>query len=104
MGHIDSGHLLDLLERLQSFESMKCAEVFSPGSEIGKTYSVAEIPTKEARDRLVELQYDDQTEIARLRINGKRRLYGFLPDGGPDFYVLWWDPWHEVWPSKLKNT
>lgn len=99
MGSIDSGHFRDLLERLRSFESMKCADVFARGSEIGKTYTVSKLPAKEARDRLVDLEYDDQTEIARLRISGKRRLYGFLPDGGPDFYVLWWDPEHEIWPS-----
>lgn len=85
MGHIDSSHLLDLLERLQSFESMKCKEIFAPDSETGKTYVVSKIPTKDARERLIDLQYDDQTEIARLRINGRRRLYGFLPDGGRTF-------------------
>lgn len=78
---------------------MRCSEVFKPGSQMGKIYDAAKLPNKDAIARLIELQYDDQTEIARLRINGKRRLYGFLHDGGPDFYVLWWDSEHEVWPS-----
>lgn len=101
---IEAAHHIDLLQRLKSFESMKCSEVFKPGSDEGIVYSVPDIPNKEARNRLVELQFDDQTEIARLRISGRRRLYGFLPNLGPDFYVLWWDPEHEIWPSTLKHT
>ena len=35
---------------------------------------------------------------------GERRLYGFLHGAGPDFYALWWDPEHQIWPSTLRNT
>ena len=101
---IERDHFVDLLQRLKSFESMPCTQVFGPGSEEGKVYLVEQLPNRDARDRLVELELDDQTEIARLRINGKRRLYGFFPDGGPDFYALWWDPEHEIWPSPKKHT
>lgn len=83
---------------------MRCAEVFAPGNDEGVVYSVAELPNRVATDRLIDLGYDDQDDIARLRINGKRRLYGFLPGGGPDFYVLWWDPLHEIWPSTKRHT
>lgn len=96
---IEPTHLEDLLTRISSFETMRCSDIFAPGSEEGKTYSVANLPNKSARNRLIEIDLDDATEIARLRISGKRRLYGFLPDGGPDFYALWWDPEHEIWPS-----
>jgi hypothetical protein len=102
--NIKADHFSDLLERLRSFESMTCSELFHQGTGMGKVYPVADLPNKAARKRLTELEYDDQTEIARLQITGQRRLYGFLPDGGPDFYVLWWDPLHEIWPSKLKHT
>lgn len=102
---IEPDHLADLLGRLRSLETMTCAEVFfAPDRDEGKTYQVDDLPNTDARSRLVELEMDDQTEIARLQINGKRRLYGFLPDGGPDFYVLWWDPEHEIWPSPLRHT
>jgi hypothetical protein len=101
---IATDHFADLLNRLKSFESMRCADVFAPGSEMGKTYAVDHLPNTDAANRLVELQLDDQTEIARLRISGERRLYGFLPNSGPDFYALWWDPNHEIWPSVLKHT
>ncbi|MDX1890113.1 hypothetical protein [Mycolicibacterium sp. 050158] len=83
---------------------MSVAELFAPGSEEGKRYPAQELPNVDAISRLVELELDDQTEIARLRISGKRRLYGFLAEGGQDFYVLWWDPNHEIWPSTPRNT
>jgi hypothetical protein len=105
LSRIESEHFVDLLGRLNSFETMTCAEVFfAPGRDEGKTYQVDDLPNPNAQNRLVDLEWDDQTEIARLQINGKRRLYGFLPDGGPDFYVLWWDPEHEIWPSTLRHT
>jgi hypothetical protein len=97
-------HHVDLLNRLKSFESMTVAEVFAPGSEEGKRYSLADLLNPSALARLIDLELDDQTEIARLRISGERRLYGFLHSGGPDFYALWWDPEHQIWPSTLKNT
>ncbi len=104
LSRIEQEHLVDLLGRIKSFESMKCAHVFAPDSQMGKTYEVDQLPNADAKARLVDLEFDDQTEIARLRISGERRLYGFLPDGGPDFYALWWDPAHEIWPSTLKHT
>jgi len=100
LSEIAAHDLRSLLARLKDFESMSCTQVFAPGSEMGKIYEVASLPSKAARDRLLELEYDDQAELARVRINGKQRLYGFLPDRGPEFYVLWWDPRHEIWPSR----
>ncbi|NEW33824.1 hypothetical protein GV791_14800 [Nocardia cyriacigeorgica] len=95
---------VDLLGRLKAFESMTYNEIFAPGKDEGKVYAVDKIPNRAALDRLTELQLDDMTEIARLRISGKGRLYGFAPNRGPDFWVLWWDPEHEIWPSTKRNT
>lgn len=90
-----------LLERLRSFESMTCAELEGGGTL--NHYAVEALPTKEAVARLVDLSFDDQTRISRLRLGGKPRLYGFLDDDST-FHVLWWDPEHKVWPSTLRNT
>ena len=30
------------------------------------------------------------------------QLYGFLVDNV--FHMLWWDPEHEIWPSRKKHT
>jgi len=65
-------------------------------------YNIADLPNADARQGLEELEYDDRDKISRLRITGEQRLYGFRE--GARFYVLWWDPHHEIWPSKLRNT
>ncbi len=51
---------------------------------------------KEARDRLVELEFDDVDRIFRFRLSGKERLYGI--NRLHIFMVLWWDPEHNVYP------
>ncbi|TNM66869.1 hypothetical protein FHN55_12255 [Streptomyces sp. NP160] len=85
-----------VLDRLSSFETMTVREVFYTGEEPGKHYSVDDL-VKEARDRLTELDLDDETLIARLRIDGPGRVYGFLRES--DFWFLWWDPRHEIYPT-----
>lgn len=51
---------------------------------------------EEARHRLVELEFDDQTKIFRFRLSGKRRLYGFTFD--EVFATIWYDPTHKIYP------
>ena len=46
--------------------------------------------------------HPDQTNISRLRCGGKPRLYGFRVD--PEFYVVFWDPEHVIYPSLKRNT
>jgi hypothetical protein len=89
-----------MLERLRSIESMTVREAFNNGDEPGKHYPVDSLPNAEAQRRLEDLEYDDETRISRLRFGGKGRLFGFLRDDS--FYALWWDPQHEVWPSKKR--
>jgi hypothetical protein len=94
--------LRTLLDRICGFESMTVREVFETGDEPGKDYVLADVPNKQAHARLVDLEYDDEDRISRLRITGKGRLYGFRRE--ERFYALWWDPEHEIWPSKKRNT
>lgn len=53
---------------------------------------------KKARDRLKELKLDDVDSLFRFRLSGKRRVWGIRD--GRVFKLLWWDPDHEVYPSK----
>jgi hypothetical protein len=99
---IQQGHHRDLLRRIQSFESMTVQEAFLRGGEPGKEYPLPQIPNKAIQDRLRELELDDRDEISRLRISGAGHLYGFRER--ERFYVLWWDPGHEIWPSKKRHT
>lgn len=103
--NVDPEHFIDLLPRLKSLEQMKKKEIFRQGSKLGKVYRVEDIPNPDALRRLTQIDLDDQTEIARLEITGERRLYGFISnDDCPDFWVLWWDPKHAIWPSRKKHT
>lgn len=79
---------------------MTVYQVFS-GNGLGKNYPLP-LPNEQANDRLRELEYDDRDEINCLRITGERRLYGFKEQSR--FYALWWDPHHEIWPSRKKHT
>jgi len=99
---VDTDTFCWILERLANFETMTVNEVFRNGEEPGKSYDVEALPTAEARERLEAMRLSDQTKIHRLRFQGKQRLYGFLHENV--FHVIWWDPEHKVWPSKLRNT
>lgn len=98
----ESKDIYNILDRLRGFESMRIREIFGPGSEIGKDYPIDDLPNSDAKKRLDELPYGDQVKIHRLRIDGPGRLYGFLR--GREFFALWWDPQHKIWPSQKKNT
>ncbi len=91
-----------LLARIRSIESMTVAEAFNNRDEPGKDYSIDDLPSKEARERLVELEYDDEDQISRLRVTGRGRLYGFRRDAR--FYALWWDPEHAIYPSPKEQA
>lgn len=101
-GKIDSPTLRWLMERLARFESMTINELFHSGGYPGVDYDVASIPNTAALNRLDEIRLPDMTKIHRLQLSSTARLYGFLIDHV--FHVVWWDPEHEVWPSKKKHT
>ena len=101
-GAVDGDRLRWLMERLAQFESMTVNEIFNNGGYPGKDYDVHRIPTPAALARLEELQLADMTKIWCLRLQGEPRLYGFLV--GHAVHVVWWDPEHRIWPSRLKHT
>jgi hypothetical protein len=99
---VKPAELCQILRCLASFETMTLNEIFHSGGYPGKDYDVATIPNREALQRLEEMGLADQTKIWALRLQGEPRLYGFLDEN--IFHVVWWDPKHEVWPSRKKHT
>ena len=90
----------EILNRLAGFESMSWVEI---KSKTGSHTVGAEGIIKEARQRLTERNLDEWADhLTSLRMKGKERLWGFLRAG--IFHALWWDPEHQVYPSKKKNT
>ncbi|MEE9403365.1 MAG: hypothetical protein V3V20_00600 [Algisphaera sp.] len=57
---------------------------------------------KPAQKRLEELSFDDLDSLFSLRLSGTQRLFGIRSNHL--FYALWWDPNHQVCPSKKKHT
>lgn len=91
----------EVLRKMAACESMTVSELRN-SSRFFKEYDLPGGLCKEACDRLTAMKRDDQTKIQRLEFKGLQRLYGFLE--GNVFHVVWWDPLHEVYPSKLRNT
>lgn len=91
-----------VIEKLKNFEKQTWGEIdrnkknnhSSPIS--GMSYA--------ARKRLNDLNIDarDQVVLYSLRLTGKERIWGIRE--GSEFYFLWWDPEHVVYPSQLKHT
>jgi hypothetical protein len=98
---MDSATLCEVLTKLRDCETMTLNELRRTG-DFFKEYELPGGLCKEAVARLAAIGFDDASKIQRLRFTGTQRLYGFLT--GNIFYVLWWDPLHEVYPSNLKNT
>lgn len=55
-------------------------------------------PNPEARKRAQDRYPDDHDFIHSLRVSGAIRLWGLLRDH--EFAIIWWDPTHDVWPTK----
>lgn len=84
--------------KIGDFESMTWNDLPSQGSH---PVPVAEL-CKEAQKRLQAIQQDDVENLFSLRLSGKQRIWGIRAGG--IFKVLWWDPCHQVCPSKKKHT
>jgi hypothetical protein len=92
--------LREIIKKLKDFESMTWAEI-KRNSKAHHHISIDNI-IKKARDRLTEIKQDDLEEIFSLRLTGENRIIGKLDTG--IFYIIWWDPNHEVCISNLKHT
>lgn len=56
----------------------------------------------EAQKRLIQIRKDDLDQLFSLRLTGSKRIWGIKE--GNIFWLLWWDPNHEVCPSHKKHT
>lgn len=93
--------VVTMFKAVSHLESMTPAEVFGGG--VGKDYGdPAGLPNQAAVRRLRELSLQDETNISRLSFMGRQRLYGFRRD--LEFYAIFWDPDHQIWPSVKRHT
>lgn len=101
---IDKDGLLRVLERLRAFESMTWREIEEKKTKHGPQCHPMEITsvTKEARDRLSEIQLTEAPQLYSLRCTGGERIWGYRL--GRVFHIVWWDPDHTVCPVGKRGT
>ena len=98
---IDPGTLWDRIhDRLANLESMTWSQIKTDKKHF---HSIEKTNlSKEAQQRLEEIDQDDIDEVFSLRVSGKERIFGIR-----DRHILkllWWDPNHEVCPSTMGHT
>ena len=88
------------MKKLKDFETMKWVDL------IGPQKPSHEIPvdkiSKESQKRLRKIGLEDIDTLVSLRLGAKERLWGIKDN--ECFKILWWDPNHEICPSRLKHT
>lgn len=92
----------NVVRKLKDFEKLSWAEIYT-NKKWNHPISISKI-SKQAKRRLEKLNIDanDQGSLYQLRISQKERLFGIRES--EVFYVLWWDPNHEVCPSEKRHT
>ncbi|MCY4379726.1 MAG: hypothetical protein OXC39_07885 [Candidatus Dadabacteria bacterium] len=90
--------LKKLKSRLSSFETMTWAEI---EGDRHHSISIADL-SAQAKKRLDHEELNDVDEVFSLAIGGRERVIGIRDRDV--FKLLWWDPAHEVCPSKRPNT
>ncbi len=86
-----------VISKLLNFETMKWSEIEGNKNHLVDVQKLH----KEAKHRLRE-QKIVASQLFSLRITGEQRIWGHRDRDC--FYLLWWDPNHEVCPSKKKHT
>jgi len=88
----------EVMEHLHEFENYNQETIKNTGSH---SVSLSGL-IKAARKRLEEIESDDINELFSLRVMGAKRVWCIQERN--IMKILWWDPKHEVCPSKKKHT
>jgi len=97
LGSIDPDDFVELLEFLKNISQSTIHELRNSTGTLKVYDNLQTGMNPEAIKRLAE-GYEGQDFVHRLRVSGKKRLYGILDESV--FSILWWDPEHKVWPTK----
>ena len=96
----------DFIQKMMEYSEMKWSDIKSQTHDKGKSKhhsleitSLSSDAFKRFKERQMD-QYSDQ--IFSLALNNKLRIIGIRED--ENFHVVWYDPKHEVCPSKKKHT
>jgi hypothetical protein len=93
---VDGKTLLYIREKLALFETMTWNEILVASKKQNHSIAVADL-SPEAQQRLEDLGLG-LDDVVSLRLSGPERVFGYLDNGV--LVLLWWDPDHQVCPSK----
>jgi len=96
---VDESEHREILDKLAAMEKSTCAEL---GGGRGLKFISAESMHSDAQRRLSEISLDDFGGLWELHFGGKPRMWCTREQDVLTF--VWWDPKHQVCPSKKRNT
>lgn len=90
--------LRNIWEKMHNFETMTWGEI------LGRHHHAIAVNDiiKPAQNRLAQLGHDDQAELVSFCLSNTERIWAIR--SGEEAFLLWWDPNHEIYPSRLRNT
>ena len=94
----DAKGLIDAIYKFSEIEKLNHEEQIKRGSH---NVPVSDL-TRDARKRLAEIRRDDIDKLFSIRLTGRGRVWAIEYESV--FYILWWDPKHQVCHSNKKHT
>ena len=98
---ISSEKAEEIRSKLCDFESMTLAEIFVQAKHLNHGVPAHKLD-KSACERLEQLGLSDEERVWCLRLSGQERVWGILHQNIVN--LLWYDPEHQVYPTKLRHT
>jgi hypothetical protein len=96
----------EFMQKMVDYSSMTWSEVKRQTHDNGKSkhhFLSEDSLSKEALERMQSRQLGEYSDsIFSFALQNKLRIVGIRED--EHFHVLWYDPEHEICPSKKKNT
>ena len=90
--------LRNIWEKMRNFETMTWGEILGRHHHAIAVNDIIE----PAQNRLAQLGHDDQEELVSFRLSSTERIWAIR--SGEEAFLLWWDPNHEIYPSRLRHT
>lgn len=94
----DAAEILDFLPRM---EKLTWNEVLKNRRDGGNHQVAVRLICSAAQKRLEQRGIETDALIS-LRVTGEKRIWGIRQ--GSVLHLLWWDPEHEVYPTKRRHT
>ena len=94
----DSLHIKEFLEKIFHSQKLTWQLLHANNSHLVDIQDLA----SDAQKRLRVIKQDDLDQLYSLRLTGKKRAWGIKERN--IFWLLWWDPEHQVCPSHKKHT